>query len=131
MNGVERQGFVIHAAQDNDGHLLGLRFDGVERVHPRTVRQRQVQQNHVHSPLFQSRQALFQVLGRFHLEADAAGLVQCPVQEMNIIGVVLDEQHFDRFRFHVLRGSTRIKSFLPLLSNGVKSLLRPQEPAQD
>jgi hypothetical protein len=58
------------------------------------------------------------------LKLSADGFSQRDAQKLDVIGIILDEQQFDSFDFHVLRGPTRIHTFLPSLGGGGKFLLR-------
>jgi hypothetical protein len=101
---------------------MRLGFDRPESVHAPALAEPQIQQNDIHAPLRQPGQSGLEAWDRLQFKSDSGGLVQLQAQELNVIGVVLDEQYSDRFNFHVRRGPPRINLLLPSRGKGVKFL---------
>ena len=100
MDRVDRGGFIIRAAQNNDRQIARGRFDGFESVQPVAVGQIQIREHQIGLPAGQAGQGRGQAAGHLQPEAPPAGLLQGVPQQGHIHRIVLHEQNFDFLYFH-------------------------------
>ena len=93
-----RDGLVVQARKHHHRHTGGVSVQPVERSDPLTVRQRQIQQNHVELRLGQRLYARREIPSALEPEQFTFALCERLPDQEGIRRTVLDEQNSDPFR---------------------------------